>query len=90
MSEAIKGKFTKLVWVRDPSVPTGKSAKGKIYCRCGGETEEYFFNYSTGEHKCNKCGSLFTYDGWVIEAKHEELSHSNYRNSAESFAGSGW
>lgn len=61
--ESAKLALKKVAWIRDPEVPEGQSARGKLSCPCG---KAPWSNYKKGEPDvlC-ACGRVFTWDGWI-------------------------
>lgn len=54
----------KAAWIRNPDVPAGQSAKGRLNCSCGNAPETDYAPQQ-GNIRCG-CGLLYTWDGWVL------------------------
>lgn len=52
----------KVAWIRNPDVPAGQPAKGRLNCRCGAAPESDF-RPENGDVTC-ACGQIYTWDGW--------------------------
>ena len=54
--------LSKVAWIRDPAYPVGKSAPGRLQCRCGFGPLVYF---EPGPDVVCQCGSVYSWDGWL-------------------------
>ncbi len=52
----------KVAWIRDPNVPAGQPARGRLNCACG-NAPETDFTPRTEMVFCG-CGRVYTWNGW--------------------------
>ncbi len=55
---------TKRAWVRDPEVPPGRPAPGRISCPCGNTPLSWF---ADGADVLCACGTLYDSQGYILE-----------------------
>lgn len=53
----------KLAWLRDPSVPQGQRALGRLECPCGHTIQRV--EYSAARTYTCECGTVYTGKGWI-------------------------
>jgi len=78
--------FTKLAWVRDPDVPPGRPALGRINCPCG---EAPLSMFGDGKDVVCQCGVVYDSRGWIIRdlARDSDLLASGARSVDDALSG---
>ena len=62
--------LAKVAWIRDPTAPHGRSAKGRLNCPCG-QAPLTWLKPEQGNVVC-ACGRVYTWDGWRLLDEEEE------------------
>lgn len=60
---------TKRAWIRDPNVPAGQPAPGRISCPCGQTPESL---YEPGENIHCPCDTVYAWDGTIVQRPLQE------------------
>lgn len=64
MSITVTTSTAKIAWRRNPDVPAGQPAPGRLNCPCGHVIENGQFADGS-EHPC-KCGRTWDSRGWLV------------------------
>lgn len=58
-------RLIKVAWIRNPGIPPGQPAPGRLDCPCG-QAPESNHNQSQPDIVCG-CGTVYRWDGTIIQ-----------------------